>query len=358
MASTRTGRGYWLVASDGGIFSFGDARFHGSTGGMRLVKPIVGMASTRTGRGYWLVASDGGIFSFGDAKFYGSTGAIRLVKPIVGMTRTASGRGYWMVASDGGIFSFGDAKFYGSAANRRLAEPIVGIARPSGVNGYWLVSRSGAVFAYGGARHYGSGTGAMAGQAAVAIVGSPAKNGYWIATQWGGVNTGTPSGMRMDPNLRRARGGAAIADELVRRINDERRARGLHTLTVDPLLTMTATAWAHHLATTRQFAHQDVGAILRRSNGRFQEVGENLYGGGGAGAMDAGTAHVTLMRSGIHRQTMLFPEQRMVGVGAACVNGMLIVVEDFATPWGVTIRPHPVPPVNPIASSNEGGASC
>ena len=44
-----------------------------------------GIAATPSGRGYWLVASDGGIFSFGDAHFYGSTGAIRLNRPIVGM---------------------------------------------------------------------------------------------------------------------------------------------------------------------------------------------------------------------------------------------------------------------------------
>ena len=36
-------------------------------------------------RGYWLVASDGGIFSFGDAKFYGSMGAKHLNAGIVGM---------------------------------------------------------------------------------------------------------------------------------------------------------------------------------------------------------------------------------------------------------------------------------
>jgi hypothetical protein len=36
--------GYWLVASDGGIFAFGDAVFHGSTGATRLNQPIVGMA--------------------------------------------------------------------------------------------------------------------------------------------------------------------------------------------------------------------------------------------------------------------------------------------------------------------------
>ena len=39
------GNGYWLVASDGGIFSFGDASFHGSTGAIALNRPIVGMAA-------------------------------------------------------------------------------------------------------------------------------------------------------------------------------------------------------------------------------------------------------------------------------------------------------------------------
>ena len=37
--------GYWLVASDGGIFAFGDAAFYGSTGSLKLNKPIVGMAA-------------------------------------------------------------------------------------------------------------------------------------------------------------------------------------------------------------------------------------------------------------------------------------------------------------------------
>ena len=51
MAATPTGRGYWLVASDGGIFSFGDAAFYGSTGSIHLNQPIVGMAATPTGQG-------------------------------------------------------------------------------------------------------------------------------------------------------------------------------------------------------------------------------------------------------------------------------------------------------------------
>ncbi|MFZ0250149.1 MAG: IPT/TIG domain-containing protein, partial [Acidimicrobiales bacterium] len=90
------GDGYRFVASDGGIFSYGDAGFYGSAGGLQLNAPIVGMAETASTNGYWLVASDGGIFSYGDAQFYGSTGGITLNKPIVGMAATPDGGGYWL----------------------------------------------------------------------------------------------------------------------------------------------------------------------------------------------------------------------------------------------------------------------
>jgi hypothetical protein len=71
MQPTADGNGYWMVASDGGIFAFGDAPFHGSTGGDNLVSPVVGMGATPAG--YWLTASDGGVFSFG-VPFKGSVG--------------------------------------------------------------------------------------------------------------------------------------------------------------------------------------------------------------------------------------------------------------------------------------------
>jgi protocatechuate 3,4-dioxygenase beta subunit len=96
--------------------SFTPAVATAPSGSGGLNKPIVGMASSPDGKGYWLVASDGGIFSYGDASFYGSTGATALNKPIVGMASSPDGKGYWLVASDGGIFSYGDASFYGSVA--------------------------------------------------------------------------------------------------------------------------------------------------------------------------------------------------------------------------------------------------
>ncbi len=117
----------YLVAADGGIFPFGDARGYGSTGNIKLRQPIIGMAKTNTGNGYWLAAADGGIFPFGDAVGYGSAGNLRLWKPIVGITPTPTGAGYWMVAADGGIFTYGDARYLGSTGNIKLAQPIVGM---------------------------------------------------------------------------------------------------------------------------------------------------------------------------------------------------------------------------------------
>ena len=93
-----------------------------------LNRPIVGMDATPDGQGYWLVASDGGIFAFGDAGFYGSTGGQHISAPIAGIQASSTGNGYWMVAKDGGIFAFGDARYFGSAGNLDLQSPTVSIS--------------------------------------------------------------------------------------------------------------------------------------------------------------------------------------------------------------------------------------
>jgi hypothetical protein len=186
MAVTPSGHGYWLVAADGGIFPFGDAWGYGSTGNVRLNQPIVGMAATPSGHGYWLVASDGGIFPFGDAGGYGSTGNIRLNKPVVGMASTPSGRGYWLVASDGGIFPFGDAVGRGSTGNVRLNRPIVGMASTLDGGGYWLVASDGGIFPFGNAGGYGS-AGSMGLNNVVGMAPSSSGRGYRLVSGSGGV---------------------------------------------------------------------------------------------------------------------------------------------------------------------------
>jgi len=83
LASARSGRGYWLAASNGAVYSFGDAQFRGGLVGKRLTSPIVGMAAG--GAGYWFVASDGGVFAF-DAPYDGSAAGLATTARVVAMS--------------------------------------------------------------------------------------------------------------------------------------------------------------------------------------------------------------------------------------------------------------------------------
>ena len=206
MAATPDGNGYWLVASDGGIFSFGDAAFRGSTGAIRLNQPIVGMEPTPDGNGYWLVARDGGVFSFGDASFHGSTGAVHLVAPIVGMAATPDGRGYWMVASDGGVFAFGDAAMAGSLGGRPASQPVVGMAATPSGKGYWLVDAAGGVYTFGDAAYHGSTGGGLVTAPIIGLAPTADGGGYWEAGADGtvlGFGDATVSGSLADVPLAR-----------------------------------------------------------------------------------------------------------------------------------------------------------
>ena len=187
LAGTPDGRGYWLVAADGGVFAFGDAGFFGSMGGHALVQPVVGLAGTPDGRGYWLVAADGGVFAFGDAGFFGSMGGHALVQPVVGLAGTPDGRGYWLVAADGGVFAFGDAGFFGSMGGHALVQPVVGLAGTPDGRGYWLVAADGGVFAFGDAGFFGSMGGHALVQPVVGLAGTPDGRGYWLGAADGGV---------------------------------------------------------------------------------------------------------------------------------------------------------------------------
>ncbi len=200
IAATASGAGYWLLGGDGGVFSYGDARFYGSTGNDHLVQPALQMVATHDGKGYWFVARDGGVFTFGDARFYGSTGGIRLAQPIVGMAATPDGKGYWLVARDGGVFTFGDARFYGSTGGVRLAQPIVGMAATADGKGYWLVARDGGVFTFGDARFHGSAGGTRLPAPVIGMVSTANGGGYWILVGNGQVRAfGNAAGIATRP---------------------------------------------------------------------------------------------------------------------------------------------------------------
>ncbi|MCU4184372.1 hypothetical protein K6U06_08365 [Acidiferrimicrobium sp. IK] len=154
IAVDRNTGGYWLVASDGGIFNF-NAPFLGSTGNVHLNKPIVGISTDINSQGYTLVASDGGVFPFGEP-FLGSTGNVALNKPVVGMAYDYASGGYYLVASDGGVFDFGGAKFWGSTGNVHLNKPIVAISPLLTGTGYTLIASDGGTFQEGAAPFIGS----------------------------------------------------------------------------------------------------------------------------------------------------------------------------------------------------------
>jgi hypothetical protein len=174
VAASPNGRGYWLVASDGGIFAFGDAAFAGSTGAQVLNRPMVDMAPTPSGHGYWLAASDGGVFAFGDAAFAGSTGGHLLVSPVTSISAATTGTGYWLAAGDGGVFSYGAAGFHGSAAGLTGTGAAVDLEPTPDGGGYWMSDSNGGVFAFGDAAFFGSAGGTQLNGPIVAMAPSAA----------------------------------------------------------------------------------------------------------------------------------------------------------------------------------------
>jgi len=173
------GGGYWEVAADGNVFSYGTtAGAFGGTGGLPLNQPILAIAATSTGKGYWLFSRDGGVFTFGDARFYGSAASLALRQPIMGVTTSPSGNGYRLVARDGGVFTFGKIPYAGSLPGLGVhVADVVGVAPTPSGDGYWIARSGGQVYAFGDAETLGNGT-ASSCDRFTAIIANPDAQGY------------------------------------------------------------------------------------------------------------------------------------------------------------------------------------
>lgn len=121
MLANSSGGGYWLVAKDGGVFTYGNAAHFGSLPGIAVNRDdIVGISARPDDQGYWVVSADGAVYSF-NATFFGGTDGYA---PFPNMYIAATGRratglgagdGYYLVARDGGVIDFGGAIYYGHA---------------------------------------------------------------------------------------------------------------------------------------------------------------------------------------------------------------------------------------------------
>jgi hypothetical protein len=147
---TPSGQGYWVLDSRGRIRAFGDAAHLGDAVSAKLApgETPASLSATPTGAGYWVFTNRGRAIPFGDAAFLGDMTGTTLNGPVLGSVATPSGHGYYMVASDGGIFAFGDARFAGSMGGRRLNAPVRSLVPDGDGSGYWLVASDGGIFAF------------------------------------------------------------------------------------------------------------------------------------------------------------------------------------------------------------------
>jgi hypothetical protein len=212
----QTQPGYRLLGGDGGVFSFGSARFFGAAASDPTKCPTnpperslpngscVALASTPDGNGYWVLnRATGKIFRFGDAGSFGQPAdqfagvSPEFVPAFVGIVSTPSGQGYWVLAlgasGAGTVMHFGDAGFFGdtqaiASQNHTGFNGIpVALAATTDGNGYWEVHSDGGVFAFGDANFYGSMAGTHLNQPVVGITPTQDGKGYWLVGSDGGV---------------------------------------------------------------------------------------------------------------------------------------------------------------------------
>lgn len=178
--------GYWVALANGAVQGYGQAIVYSSLNAEPISSPIVAIATTPDGHGYWLAAANGDVYAFGDAHYYGSMAGTHLDSPVVSIAATPDGLGYRLAAADGGVFCFGDGRYHGSLAGVRLNSKIVGIEPDLAKGGYWLVSAEGGVFSFGtpfsGSTGHMKLNGSVVGMAATADA-----RGYWLVARDGGV---------------------------------------------------------------------------------------------------------------------------------------------------------------------------
>ncbi|SHE43119.1 hypothetical protein SAMN02745225_00589 [Ferrithrix thermotolerans DSM 19514] len=107
--------GFYVVGTSGWVEAINDdLPYFGSLARERLNAPIVDGAVTAGGDGYWLLGADGGVFTFGAARFHGSLSGRISVHDARSILPLKDGSGYWILARNGKVYAMGNCAYLGS----------------------------------------------------------------------------------------------------------------------------------------------------------------------------------------------------------------------------------------------------
>ncbi|GAC1575376.1 MAG: hypothetical protein NVS3B24_03920 [Candidatus Dormibacteria bacterium] len=202
--------GYNILTGAGGIYSFGDATYHGNLIDHGYPGPAIGLSETPDGGGYAIVTTPGNLYTFGNANYFGNlndpcNGARPCNTPSYpgpavafdytpGGGSTTSGQGYSILNAGGGLYSFGDAQghYYGNLIDCHCIPAgvnlkAVSFAWSSTGNGYWILADNGAIYSFGDAVYYGNLLDHGYPGRATGLTRSSDGRGYSILTQEGGI---------------------------------------------------------------------------------------------------------------------------------------------------------------------------
>lgn len=202
IAMTRDGQGCLVLDRSGYIAALGTARSLGDLSSLDLVAPPVDIVASPTSVGYWVIDSNGSVFSFGNAPFLeGVPQVTHHAVTAVKIEPTVDGAGYWIVDRKGGVHSFGSAPFHGALVDTRPVDGlrVVDFAAGPGSQGYLFLDSDGHVHPFGDVPYFGSPS--LFGRVdAVGLISRP--GGYLVVdargaiTAFGNVaNLGSPVGL-------------------------------------------------------------------------------------------------------------------------------------------------------------------
>ncbi len=160
-----------MLTAEGGVFTFGSAKFFGSLPGIGVNARAVDLMARPQGDGYWIVDDRGGVHPFGAAPGVGSlpTTGVTPAGKVVGGAVTPTGGGYWIASLAGGVYAFGDAAAL-PVAPLPAGQHLVGIASAPDGLGYWVAASDGLVAALPGDQ----------GEQVRAIQDRLTQLGYWM----------------------------------------------------------------------------------------------------------------------------------------------------------------------------------